>query len=80
MCTWVEVNGEVCTNQAEMMDALGTADLVPEEGGVIRQGDCLCAVDLAATAERHGYRLESWLAPGLKNLVGDYRMTKHENP
>lgn len=61
MCQRVTVDGIDCELQAELMDALGTADLVPDVAcgygdDDIRQGLCLCCVDVAATASRHGYR------------------------
>ncbi len=76
MCAVVEINGEVCTTQGDLMDALGTADLVPDfahgySEADIKQAMCLCPVDLSATATKHGYRLErGWTI----NCACDWRM------
>ena len=76
MCAVVEINGEVCTTQGDLMDALGTADLVPDfahgySEADIKQSMCLCPVDLSATATKHGYRLErGWTI----NCACDWRM------
>lgn len=68
MCAWVEVEGKICTSQLDLMDALGTADLVPDaacgyDDTDIRQNLCLCPVDIAATARRHGYHAERLWSP-----------------
>jgi hypothetical protein len=60
MCDIVLIDGTLCSIQMELMDKLGSADLVParqfgytDEG--IRQSSCLCPVDIEATAKKHGY-------------------------
>ena len=63
MCAVVEINGEVCTTQGDLMDALGTADLVPDlaqgySDADIKQNLCICPVDIMATAAKHGFRVE----------------------
>lgn len=76
MCTWVEIDGEICTDQGELMDALGTADLVPDaahgyDDSDIGQALCLCPVDMEATATKHGYQLErGWT----EDCACDWRM------
>ena len=63
MCVWVEVEGEICETQLDLMGALGTADLVPDracgyDDTDIRWSLCLCPVDIEATARKYGYRVE----------------------
>ena len=76
MCTLVEVDGVICDFQAELMDALGTADLVPDTAhgygdDDIQQAMCLCPVDIEATAAKHGYRAErGWT----EDCMCDWRM------
>jgi hypothetical protein len=61
MCDIVLINGTLCSIQMELMDELGSAELVPaRQFGYtdedIKQSLCLCPVDIEATAKKHGYK------------------------
>lgn len=77
MCVCADVDGELCVLQVDLMDALGTADIVPLDGATVRMKDCLCTIDLEATAAKHGYRLERVTDHG---CAADWRMVPIEEP
>lgn len=53
MCDEVKVGETLCHTQGQLSEALG-GDLVMEYGSFDPR-DCLCTVDLPATAQKHGY-------------------------
>lgn len=64
MCLWLEViNGsesDCATNTDELIEALGCGldGLVSKSGSPIEAEQCLCDLDVEATAARHGYRVD----------------------
>ncbi|WP_414041496.1 hypothetical protein ACJU26_05390 [Acidithiobacillus sp. M4-SHS-6] len=60
MCDVVILDGVRCEIQGDLMDVLGTADLMPDVSCGYSQRDiqqhlCLCCVDIPATLAKHGY-------------------------
>lgn len=72
MCTTLNIDGEYIDSLSELWGIVGQDNVVMSHEASFEWDDCLCHVDVQATAARAGYSCKS----GWDNFACDFTLTK----